>query len=83
MEFHGLLPLLHDDLPDPVRRVDWATVGLYAHSKKSGQFDHDHDYEGGDYVEDDDDDDDGIGDHGDNDYDGDDEFWRWEWTGPF
>ena len=30
-------------------------MGLYAHSKKSGQFDHDHDYEGGDYDDDGDD----------------------------
>ena len=71
MELHGLLPLLHDDLPDPVRGVDRATVGLYAHSEKSRKFHHDDD-EGGDNVEDDYDDD-GMGDHGDYDDDGGDE----------
>ena len=68
MELHRLFPLLHDDLPDPVWGVDRATVGLHAHSKKSGEFDHHDD----DNVEDDDYDD-GIGDYGDYDDDGDDE----------
>ena len=38
MELHRLLPFFHDDLPDSLRRVDWAPVGLHAHSETRGQF---------------------------------------------
>jgi hypothetical protein len=37
MELHRLLPLLHDDFPHPVRRVDRAAVGLYAHTEETGK----------------------------------------------
>ena len=37
MELHGLLPLLHDDLPHPLWGVDRAPLGLHAHSETSGQ----------------------------------------------
>ena len=37
MEFHGLLPFVHDDIPDPVRGVDRAPLGLHASRRKSGK----------------------------------------------
>lgn len=33
MELHGLLPLVHDDLPDSLRGVDRASLGLHASRK--------------------------------------------------
>ena len=38
MELHRLLPLLHDDLPYPVRGVDRAALGLHAGRGKSGEY---------------------------------------------
>ena len=36
MELHGLLPLLHDDLPHPLRGVDRAPLGLHEDTEARG-----------------------------------------------
>ena len=38
MELHGLLPLLHDDLPHPLWGVDRAPLGLHEDTKARGLF---------------------------------------------
>ena len=38
MELHGLLPLLHDDLPHPLRGVDRAPLGLHEDTEARGLF---------------------------------------------
>ena len=36
VEFHRLLPFLHDDLPHSVRRMDRAALGLHESGGQSG-----------------------------------------------
>ena len=38
MELHGLLPLLHDDLPHPLWGVDRAPLGLHEDTEARGLF---------------------------------------------
>jgi hypothetical protein len=41
MELHRLLPLIHDDLSNPVRGVGGAALGLHALPAESGEFERD------------------------------------------